>query len=162
MTSSVPSIISHSSAEAETTFASTACLATHPSRRTFIYIVHGDEDRAYTVPMFMDSQSSIDIAKNLKGTQRTKHMAHRALYTRDAVQNGSIKLLYINGKKYQLADVGTKADITFAEFFYKLNIIRGRDSNSMDKVIIPLDKGLHNQRGVLEFVSGARASQSCP
>jgi Reverse transcriptase (RNA-dependent DNA polymerase) len=155
MASSVPSIISHSSAEAETTFASTACLATHPSRRTFMYIIHGDEDRAYTVPMFTDSQSSIDIAKNLKGTQRTKHMARRALYTRDAVQNGSIKLLYINGKKYQLADVGTKADITFAEFFYKLNVIRGRASDSMDKVIIPPDNGLHNQRGVLEIVSGA-------
>jgi Reverse transcriptase (RNA-dependent DNA polymerase) len=147
MASAVPSLISHSSAEAETTFASAACLATFPTRRALMFILHNDEDREFTVPMFTDSQSSIDIAKNSKGTQRTKHMARRYLFTREVSQNGSILFLHIKGKEYQLADIGTKGDIPHIEFDFKTCVING--SRFTANAITPVADPKSNPRGVL-------------
>jgi hypothetical protein len=65
-----------------------------------MFIMHGDEERAYTVPLFTDSQSSIDMARNKKGTQRTKHMTRRSLYTREAMHNGTMLLRHIKGIKF--------------------------------------------------------------
>jgi hypothetical protein len=148
MSSAVPSIISHSTAEAETTYASAACLATFPTRRTLMFITHGDEERPLTVPLFTDSQSSIDIARNKKGTQRTKHMTRRSLYTREATQNGTMLLRHIKGKQYQLADIGTKGDIVFAEFDYKASIVEG--SKFTPNVVLHTPRPALNQRGVME------------
>jgi hypothetical protein len=122
MASSVPNLTANSAAEAECSYASVASLATLQVKRTFMEIVADNVDASYTVPMFTDSKSTIDIARNDRGTARTRHMGRRKLLVRTMSQSGNILLIWCDGETQQLADIGTKAKITYAIVNYKLSI----------------------------------------
>ena len=144
--SSVPLLIAHSAAEAETTYASVTCVATALTRRAYMAIVCGDEDRAFSVPILTDSKATIDIARNDRGTARTKHMARRELYVRQCFRLGSIRLLHVAGDQFQLSDIGTKGDIVPADFEYKLSVIEAPSSVEATTVSLQAHS---SRRGVL-------------
>jgi hypothetical protein len=148
MSSSVPLPVAQSAAEAETAYASITCMATAQTRRTLMAIEFGDEDRPFSVPIFTDSQATIDIARNDRGTSRTRHMARRQLFVRSFVRNGSALLLHIGGKRFQVADIGTKGDIVPDEFEYKLSIVEA--PSSFDGAITASLLASSNRRGVLD------------
>jgi len=145
--SSVPLPVTHSAAEAETNYASITCMATMITRRAYMAIVYGDEERPFTVPIFTDSQATIDIARNDRGTPRTRHMARRSLYVRYCTSTGAIICYHVDGNQYQLADIGTKGDIAPADFDYKLSIMEAPSPNDATKA---LSQSRSARRGVLE------------
>jgi hypothetical protein len=134
--SSVPLPVTHSSAEAETNYASITCMASVTTRRAYMAIVFGDEERPFSVPIFTDSQATIDISRNDRGTSRTRHMARRALYVRYCRQTGAIVIYHVKGKQYQLSDIGTKGDVPPAEFEYKLSIIEAPSSRGATNALM--------------------------
>src|SRR4051794_24993477 len=61
-----------------------------------------------TLTIWTDSQSGIDLAENPKHHDRSKHIAIRRHYVRDAVANGHIKLEYPPSSE-MIANALTKA-----------------------------------------------------
>jgi hypothetical protein len=147
MSSSVPVPVPSSTAEAETSYASVTCLATVPTRRAYMAIVFDDEDRPFTVPIMTDSKATIDIARNERGTARTRHMTRRQLIVRFCTRNGYVILLHVDGKRFQLADIGTKSDIEPSEFEFKLSVIEA--PSSLDAANSPI-QGRASRRGVMK------------
>ena len=154
--SSVPLPVALSAAEAETNYASVTCMATMQSRRAYMAIVYGDEDRHFSVPIFTDSKATIDISLNDRGTPRTRHMTRRALYVRYCKQTGTIVLYHVDGDKYQIADIGTKGDIVQADFDYKCSIMEAPSPCEATKVWL---QSHLSRRGVLEQDDGQTAAR---
>lgn len=69
-----------------------------------------------TPMMFTDSQSAMEWSRNAGNHQRTKHVALKYFFVRDAVQNKRVKLAYISTKENE-ADILTKST-TAAVFKY--------------------------------------------
>ena len=132
--SSVPLAVAQSAAEAETNYASVTCMATMLSRRAYMALVYGDEERNFSVPIFTDSKATIDIALNDRGTPRTRHMTRRQLYVRSCKQSGAIILYHVDGDKFQIADIGTKGDIVSSDFEYKCSIMEAPSIGRATKV----------------------------
>ena len=65
------------------------------------------EPSSTPVPLHVDNDGSIDLAKNQTVSQRTKHVDIRYHFIREAIQKRSIKLFYISTEN-QLADPLTK------------------------------------------------------
>jgi hypothetical protein len=144
-------ITANSAAEAECSYASVASLATLQVKRTFMEIVADNVDASYTVPMFTDSKSTIDIARNDRGTARTRHMGRRQLLVRTMSQSGNILLIWCDGETQQIADIGTKAKITYAIVNYKLSICEAPIPHQALNVSLLPNDGYINRRGVLEL-----------
>ena len=64
-----------SSGEAETNMLTIATMSVARIRTVYNEIVHGCPHRPLTVPIFTDSAAAEAIAKNKKGTFRTRHIA---------------------------------------------------------------------------------------
>ena len=62
----------------------------------------------YTVPLLIDNQSAIALIKNPEHHERTKHIAVRYHFTRDAYDEGTFLPEYVPTGD-QVADVLTKA-----------------------------------------------------
>jgi hypothetical protein len=124
--SHVPAPIANSSAESETNALSVAAMQTSHVRQIYCDIMYGDREAPYTVPVFMDSTAGMDVAKNERGTKKTKHIERRWLYGRQQQQEGRIKIYHVDGVKYQLADLGTKA-VSTEEAAFKLSIVEAPD-----------------------------------
>ena len=125
-------------------------MATMRTRRAYMGIVYGDEERNFSVPIFTDSKATIDIALNDRGTPRTRHMGRRQLYVRYCKQSGAIILYHVAGDKFQIADIGTKGDIDKADFEYKCAIMEAPSGNEATKVLLQSHR---SRRGVLELSS---------
>jgi hypothetical protein len=152
LASSVPNLTANSAAEAECSYASVASLATLQVKRTFMEICADNVDASYTVPMFTDSKSTIDIARNDRGTARTRHMGRRQLLVRTMSRSGNILLIWCDGETQQIADIGTKAKITQAIVNFKLSICEAPIPHQALNVSLLTD-GYINRRGVLELSS---------
>jgi hypothetical protein len=61
-----------------------------------------------TVPIHVDNESAVKLAKNPEFHQRSKHIDIRHHFLRDNVRQGTIKVIWISGKEYP-ADMLTKA-----------------------------------------------------
>ena len=136
-----------SAAEAETNYASVTCMATMLTRRAYMAIIYGDEERNFSVLIFTDSEATIDIALNDRGTPRTRHMGRRQLYVRYCKQTGAIILYHVDGDKFQIADIGTKGEIATTDFDYKCAIMESPFGNEATKVLL---QSHQSRRGVLE------------
>jgi hypothetical protein len=95
--SSMPSLISHSTCEAEYCNGSVATVAAMHSRKVFNEMIGRPTDAPLTIPLGLDSQSAIDTAESFKDTQRTRHIARRYHFLRFAIYNGTIRLFKISG-----------------------------------------------------------------
>ncbi|GKF07202.1 hypothetical protein Tco_0041426 [Tanacetum coccineum] len=60
------------------------------------------------IPMYCDSQSAIAISCNPVQHSRTKQINNRYHFIKDHIEKGTIELYFVE-KKYQLADLFTKA-----------------------------------------------------
>nr|GFB41859.1 retrovirus-related Pol polyprotein from transposon TNT 1-94 [Tanacetum cinerariifolium] len=60
------------------------------------------------IPMYCDNKSAIALCCNNVQHSRSKHIDIRYHFIKEQVENGVIELYFIN-KKYQLADLFTKA-----------------------------------------------------
>jgi hypothetical protein len=95
--SSMPSIISASSCEAEYCNASLAAMAGAYCRKVLNEIFGRQTDSPLTIPMGLDSKSAIDTANSFKDTQSTRHIARRYHYVRFAILNGELTVFKIDG-----------------------------------------------------------------
>lgn len=73
--------------------------------KRFIAEITGEQERQLTI--FSDSQSAIAIAQNPVHHQRTKHIDVRHHYIREAIENGHVRLEYVETGR-MVADVLTK------------------------------------------------------
>jgi hypothetical protein len=96
--STMPSLISHSTCEAEYSNGSMATMAAMHSRKIFNEMIGRPTDAPLTVPLGLDSQSAIDTAESFKETQRTRHIARRYHFLRFAIHNGTIRIFKISGQ----------------------------------------------------------------
>jgi hypothetical protein len=140
--SSVPLPVAMSSAEAELNYASITCMAAAITRRAIMAILHNDESRPFTVPLFTDSQSMDAISINDRDTRRIRHVDRRYFFVRYCRQTSQIRVYHIKGDQYQLADIGTKSGINHTDFDFKLS--------HMEAPIPPAPKVIANyaRRGV--------------
>lgn len=60
--------------------------------------------------IYCDNKSAIDIAENLVNNNRTRHIALKHHFIRDAVKDDEIKLLFCPSED-QVADIFTKAEV---------------------------------------------------
>jgi hypothetical protein len=153
MASSVPNLTANSAAEAECSYASVASLATLQFKRTFMEIDADNVDASYTVPLFTDSQSTIDIARNDRGTAHTRHTARRQLIVRTMFKSGNVLLIWCDGETQQISDVGTKARIAQAIANFKFSICEAPVPHEALNVSLLHNDGNINRRGVLELSS---------
>jgi hypothetical protein len=95
----VPTIIAHSTGEAEYNTGALAVMATAYKRKIWNELLGKPVDRMLTVAFGVDSKAATDMAKSRKETKKTRHVTRRMHYFRDCVANGSIKLFYIPGEE---------------------------------------------------------------
>lgn len=98
-------VVAQSSAEAEYVAAAKATSQAIWLRRILEDI--GEKQQEATI-LFCDNKSAISIAKNPVNHERTKHIAIKYHFIRDAVEQGEIQLEYCKTQE-QLADIFTKA-----------------------------------------------------
>lgn len=117
-----PNPIAMSSAEAESNAICVTTIAAIPVRQAFLEIIFGNPERDWTLTIFTDSLAAITMITGEKVSKATKHIERRYLFNRQAYQQGRIRLLYLSGKDYMLADLGTK-NVPTPEAEYKLSIL---------------------------------------
>jgi hypothetical protein len=118
----VPDPVAMSSAEAEVNTLTIGIMSAMHVKMIHQEVTHGDSSRPLTIPFLMDSVAAMLITKNDRGTQRTRHIERRYLYCRHAYTRADISLHFVEGKRYQIADIGTK-NLTSSEYAYKLSIV---------------------------------------
>ena len=84
----MPSLITHSTGEAEYCTAAMALMAASSIRKIYNELNDRDADAMLTIPLGIDSQAARDIAASPRETKRTRHMQRRFHYLREAVQCG--------------------------------------------------------------------------
>ena len=94
-----------STAEAEYVSAAVATSQVIWLRRIFTDFVCEQQDGT---PIYCDNKSAIDMAKNPVNNNRTRHIALKHHFIRDAVEDGEIKLVFCPSED-QVADIFTKA-----------------------------------------------------
>jgi hypothetical protein len=97
--STMPTLVSQSTCEAEYCICSLAAMACYYVRKIYNEFHGLDQDHHLTIPIGIDSQSAIDTANSFRDTQRTKHIARRFHFVRFAIGSSQITLFKIDGTK---------------------------------------------------------------
>ena len=115
--------VAQSSCEAEYVAASEAIKEAMWIKR-FINDLHLPSAHLSNVPLYVDNNSAIKLAKNAEMHQRTKHIDGRHYFIRDAIRDGHISVKYFAGFDNP-ADIYTKAlgRPTFEKHLRTLNIL---------------------------------------
>ena len=95
--STMPTLISQSTCEAEYCMCALATMACYYVRKIYNEFHGLDPDHQLTIPIGIDSQSAIDTANSFRDTQRTKHIARRFHFVRFAIGSSQITLFKIDG-----------------------------------------------------------------
>jgi hypothetical protein len=95
--STMPTIVSQSTCEAEYCMASLAVIAGCHTKKLYNEIAGYYSDRILTIPLGTDSKSAMDTANSPKETNRTRHIARRFHYVRHCVGNGTVTLFKVQG-----------------------------------------------------------------
>jgi hypothetical protein len=93
----MPSLVAHSTCEAEYCTCSLGAMAAFYIRKIYNKLHGLDPDHHLTIPNGVDSQSAIDTANSNKETQRTRHIARRIHFVRFAIGSSQITLFKISG-----------------------------------------------------------------
>ena len=105
----VPNPIALSTAEAESNCYSAAISRSRYAFKAIAYILLGDPNYNYTIPIFVDSSAAISMNTSDNPTKKTRHIDIRYWYGRQAVAQGLATLIKVAGDTQQPADIGTKA-----------------------------------------------------
>ena len=92
---------------AEVKYVSAAEATTHAIWLRFV-LADFEEKQVEATPLLCDNPSTIDISKNPVFYQKTRHINRRYHFIRNAIQDGTIDLIYCKTKD-QLANIFTKA-----------------------------------------------------
>ena len=95
--SQMPSIITHSTGEAEYCQGALALLAASHVRKVYNELNGRDADTPLTIPIGVDSKAAEDIAASEKDTKRTRHIQRRYHYWRECNSNGTSKTFRLPG-----------------------------------------------------------------
>jgi hypothetical protein len=95
--STMPSIVSQSTCEAEYCMASLCVMAGSYIRKVVNEMLGFYSDRPLTIPIGIDSKSAMDTALSPKDTARTRHIARRYHFVRRCTGNGSTILFKVQG-----------------------------------------------------------------
>jgi hypothetical protein len=95
--STMPTIVSQSTYEAEYCMASIAVMSGSYIRKIYNEILGYDSDRPLSILLGIDSQSAMDTAYSGRETNRTRHIARRFHYVRLSTHNGSVSLFKVQG-----------------------------------------------------------------
>jgi hypothetical protein len=95
--STMPTLVSQSTCEAEYCTCALTAMASYYVRKIYNEFHGLDPDYNITIPIGIDSQSAIDTANSYKETQRTKHIARRYHFVRFAIGTSQITLFKIDG-----------------------------------------------------------------
>ena len=93
----MPSVITHSTGEAEYCTAALAIMAGAFTRKTYNEAMGRDADAPLTIALGIDSKAAIDIASSQRETKRTRHIQRRYHYFRECQAKGSIRIFHIEG-----------------------------------------------------------------
>ena len=94
----VPSIVTHSTGEAEYCTAALAVMQCAFFRKLFNELIGRQSDAPLTIPLGIDSKAASDIASSERDTKKTRHIARRFHYIRECISNASIKIFQIDGE----------------------------------------------------------------
>ena len=67
-----------------------------------------EDDAPYTVPILVDNSAAITMSKSDQLTRNTCHIESCYWFNRQAVQQGKVAYVKVDGKTQQPADLGTK------------------------------------------------------
>jgi hypothetical protein len=84
VTSTMPTLVSQSTCEAEYCICALATMACHHVKKVYNEFYGHDPDYQLTIPIGIDSQSANATANSFRETQRTKHIARRFNFVRFA------------------------------------------------------------------------------
>ena len=103
-----PSPVSMSTAESENNAYSAAIMRIRFTSKAISKLLYNADDSAVTVPVLVDSSAAIAMNTSEKPTRKTRHVASRFWYGRQAIQEGRVAFVKVDGSTQQPADVGTK------------------------------------------------------
>ena len=104
----VPNPVPLSTAESENQCYSAAIMRAKYTIKAICKIVYNSDDSNYTIPVCVDSSAAIAMNTAEKPTRKTRHVASRFWYGRQAIQQGHAMFIKVNGATQQPADPGTK------------------------------------------------------
>jgi hypothetical protein len=119
-----------------------------PARKTLMAILYGDEERSFSVPLFTDSKATIDVTNNARPTKNLRHVGRRQMFCVSCRRTGATTFYHVDGDKYQLADIGTKADIDTTDFEFKLSIMEAPTEGEAGSASL---KSQQSRRGVKDY-----------
>jgi hypothetical protein len=125
VTSTMLSLVAHSTCEAEYSICSLAAMATFYVRKVYNELHGLDPDYHLTIPIGIDSQSAMDTANSNKETQRTRHIARRFHFVRLAVGSSQIILFKIAGDSncaYSLTKPLTAEQLALETVMYEVEV----------------------------------------
>ena len=107
-TSWVPNPVPLSTAESENNCYSVAIMKVLSTMKVFAPLFLGDDDATLTVPILVDSTAAISMNTSDQPSRRTRHVASRFWFGKQAVKEGKAAFVKVDGKTQQAADPGTK------------------------------------------------------
>jgi len=93
-----PSIVTHSTGEAEYCTAALAVMQCNYFRKLYNEVSGKPADTHLTIPLGVDSKAASDMAASEKDTKKTRHVARRYHYLRECVSNAEVKLFQMEGE----------------------------------------------------------------
>ena len=99
MNSFVPDPIAMSTCEAESNAQCIAIMASRHINKMVMEILTGHPDTPFTLPLFTDNKSSINLAESDKRTKASRHIERRFQYVRHAVIRGLTALYFVAARQ---------------------------------------------------------------
>ena len=97
-----------STAESENNCYSAAIMRMRYTKKAICKILFMDKDAALTIPVCVDSSAAIAMNTAANPSRKTRHVESRWWYTKSSIREGQVRLVKVDGKTQQPADIGTK------------------------------------------------------
>ena len=127
-TSWVPNPIPMSTAESENNCYSAAAMRALFTSKAIKSLFFQDPEAPYTIPICVDSTAAMAMNSSDNPTKKTRHIASRFWFGRQAKLQGLIDWVKVNGSNQQPADPGTKLFQARESQYYRY-LVEGRQSS---------------------------------
>ena len=104
----IPYPVPMSTAESENNCYSAAIMRMRYTKKAICKILFMDDDAPLTVPVCVDSSAAIAMNTAANPSRKTRHVESRWWYTKSSLREGHARLVKVDGKTQQPADIGTK------------------------------------------------------